>query len=109
MSKDRISPPVQTATDIVPIAEFKAKAPRYIERIRESNHPLIITQHGKAAAVVLSPEEFDRLQQIQYERHFLTALVKGQNEGLQGMTVPHEEVKEQLRERYSSPKKSATK
>jgi predicted transcriptional regulator len=49
------------------------------------------------------------VQQIQYERHFLTALVKGQNEGLQGKTVPHEEVKEQLRERYSSPKKSATK
>ena len=80
MENPKLRPPVQVSTNVVPIAEFKAHASQMLERIRENHHPILITQHGKAAAVVLSPEEFDRLQKIQYERYVLTEVVHGQAE-----------------------------
>ena len=67
--------PVQIAKDIVPLAEFKAQSASWLERVRASGHPVIITQNGKPAAVMLSPEEFDRIQQrnIDYVRSEIRA------------------------------------
>lgn len=54
--------PVKVAKDIVPLAEFKAQSASWLERVRASGQPVIITQNGKPAAVMISPEEFDRIQ-----------------------------------------------
>ena len=64
--------PVQVAKDIVPLAEFKAHSATWLERVRASGQPVIITQNGKPAAVMISPEEFDRFQ------HQSTELVRGE-------------------------------
>ncbi len=53
--------PVQVANDIVPLAEFKAHASRLFRQLREEQRPVIITQNGKPAAVLITPEEFDRM------------------------------------------------
>ena len=52
----------QVSEDIVPLAEFKAGASRVIRRLREGNRVVVITQNGKPACVLLTPQEFDRLQ-----------------------------------------------
>jgi len=52
---------LQVSTDIVPIGEFKVHASRYIKELGVSRRALIVTQNGKPAAVVVSPEEFDKL------------------------------------------------
>ena len=54
--------PIQIAKDIVPLAEFKAQSASWLERVRASGRPVIITQNGKPAAVMISPAEFDRIQ-----------------------------------------------
>ncbi|MCK6681489.1 MAG: type II toxin-antitoxin system Phd/YefM family antitoxin [Thermoanaerobaculia bacterium] len=51
----------QVSEDIVPIGEFKSHASKLIGRVRESHRPLVITQNGRPAAVLIHPEEFDRL------------------------------------------------
>lgn len=52
---------LQVADDIVPIAEFKAHVSRVIRTLPARRRPVVITQNGRPAAVVLSPAEFDRL------------------------------------------------
>lgn len=54
---------LRVSEDIVPIAQFKARAGRWLERARDTGHPVVITQNGKPAGVVLSPAEFDDLQE----------------------------------------------
>ncbi|HVV88317.1 MAG TPA: type II toxin-antitoxin system Phd/YefM family antitoxin [Kofleriaceae bacterium] len=49
------------AEDLVPIAEFKTHASRLLRRMGRTLRPLVITQNGKAAAVVLTPAEYDAL------------------------------------------------
>jgi len=55
--------PFSTAEDIVPLNDFKARASQLFRKLREGQRPLIITQNGKPAAVLISPEEFDRIRE----------------------------------------------
>ena len=52
---------IQIADDIVPLAEFKAHASRLFRQLRKEQRPMVITQNGKPAAVLITPEEFDRI------------------------------------------------
>ena len=53
---------VQISDGIVPLGEFKAQAARLLKRIGESGQPMVITQNGRPAGVLLSPREYDRMQ-----------------------------------------------
>ena len=52
---------VRVSEDIVPVSDFKAQAAEWLKRIAETGQPLVITQNGKAAGVLLSPVQFDEL------------------------------------------------
>ena len=62
------------STDIIPIGEFKSKMSKWLNITKDTGHPLVITQNGKPAAVVLSPEEFDR---IEYTQRFMNSVNQG--------------------------------
>jgi prevent-host-death family protein len=67
---------LKVSKDVVTLAEFKSQAPSLLERIGSSSQPLLITQNGKPAAVLLSPAEFDRIQEQESSR-FVTAVNRG--------------------------------
>ena len=46
--------------NIVPISDLRQDAAKVLKQVRESQEPLIITQRGRAAAVMLSVESFER-------------------------------------------------
>jgi prevent-host-death family protein len=60
-SKGSPTSTLQVAEDIVPIGELKAHLSERIRALKGRRRPLIVTQNGKAAAVMLAPEDFDRL------------------------------------------------
>ena len=66
-------PKPDIAQDLVPIGEFKTHASRMIRRLHEAGRPLVITQNGKAAAVVLTPEEFEQLGYREYVQQKIAA------------------------------------
>jgi prevent-host-death family protein len=48
--------------DIIPLSTFRSSYKKYITSLKEvERDSLILTQNGKAAAVLLSPRAFDRL------------------------------------------------
>lgn len=53
----------QVSQDILPIGELKTHAARVFRRLREGGHSVVITQHGRPAGVLVSPEEYDRLRE----------------------------------------------
>jgi len=59
---------MRVSEDIVPIAEFKTNASRLIRELGQTHRTIIVTHNGRAAAVVLSPEEYDRLNDEQTRR-----------------------------------------
>lgn len=53
--------PVRISENFVPVSEFKAQAAEWLRKIGEGGAPLVVTQNGKPAGVLLSPEAFDEL------------------------------------------------
>ena len=50
-----------TATNILPLADFKARASELLSAQKQHGEPIVITENGKAAAVLVLPEECDFL------------------------------------------------
>ena len=85
---------VQISDGIVPLGEFKAQAAKLLKRIGESGQPMVITQNGRPAGVLLSPREYDRIQERQ---RFLESIAAGLADAASGQTMSTMELRERLR------------
>jgi len=63
--------------DIIPVTDLRQDAAAVLRKVRGSRGPLVITQRGRAAAVLLSLEEYERGE---HERSILEALARGDKE-----------------------------
>jgi PHD/YefM family antitoxin component YafN of YafNO toxin-antitoxin module len=63
--------------DVIPISDLEQDAASILQRIRESGSPTIITQEGRAAAILIDFETFRRGES---ERELLTLLAQGDKE-----------------------------
>lgn len=63
--------------DIIPVTDLRQDAAAALKRVRESRQPLIITQRGRAAAVMLSVEAYERAE---HELQLLRLLARGEKE-----------------------------
>jgi prevent-host-death family protein len=87
---------VRLAEDIVPVSAFKAQAAEWLKRVAKTGHPIVITQNGKAAGVLLSPAQFDELTE---RTRFLAAVDAGLADADAGRLHPHEDVVAEMRRR----------
>lgn len=65
------------APDIIPVTDLRQDAAAALKRVRTSKQPLVITQRGRAAAVMLSVEAYERGER---ERQILRLLARGECE-----------------------------
>jgi antitoxin YefM len=47
--------------DVQPLSEFRANAASFVERVRRTKRPLVLTQRGHSAAVLLDVAEYEQL------------------------------------------------
>ena len=85
--------PISVTNDIVPVAEFKSSIAKWFRNLRDSGHPLIITQNGKPAGVLLSPKDYDELV---YRKTFLDSVERGISDADSGRTYTTEEIRAAL-------------
>ena len=62
---------------ILPVSDLRDDAANVLDRLKKSHEPVVITQRGRAAAVLLSIEEYERSE---HEREILRLLVQGDKE-----------------------------
>ena len=84
---------VQISDGIVPLGEFKAQAAKLLKRIGESGQPMVITQNGRPTGVLMSPQEYDRMQERQ---RFLESIAAGLADAESGRTMTTVELRERL-------------
>ena len=63
--------------DTIPVTDLKQDASAMVKRVRKSKRPLILTQRGKAAAVLLSVDTYEKGER---ERKILKLLARGERE-----------------------------
>ena len=74
---------------IVPISDLRKDAANILGRMKKSNEPVVITQRGRAAAVMVSVEEYERST---HEREILRLLAQGDREIAAGKGYELEDV-----------------
>lgn len=47
--------------DVKPISEFRANAASLVQQVQRTRRPLVITQQGKSAAILLDVSEYEKL------------------------------------------------
>jgi antitoxin YefM len=72
---------IQLDQDIKSVSEFRAHTTSYINQVKETKRPLVLTQHGKSSAVLLDVAEYekliDKLEVIQEVRSAQREISKG--------------------------------
>ena len=63
--------------EIIPVTDLRQDAAAILKRVRGSKQPLIITQRGRAAAVMLSIEGYEKTQ---HDLELLRLLARGEQE-----------------------------
>ena len=84
------------ATDIIPIGELKKKLSQYLTNVHTTGHPLVITQNGKPAGVLISPAEYDELV---YKKLFIESINRGLSDVKSGRVHSTTELQEELEKR----------
>ncbi len=67
---------------IIPISDLRQDAAGVIRRVVATDQPVVITQRGRASAVLVSADAYER---IQYENDLLRVLARGDAEMAVGL------------------------
>lgn len=84
---------LQVSEDILPIGKFKTRASQVLRKLREAQRPIVITQNGKPTAVLITPEEFDRLHE---RERFLEAVREGLADSEAGRVIEDKRLTREL-------------
>jgi prevent-host-death family protein len=79
---------------IIPISDLRQDAAGIIKRVAASDVPVVITQRGRASAVLVSTEAYER---VQHENEILRVLVRGDAEIAAGLGRDAEDVMAEAR------------
>jgi prevent-host-death family protein len=89
-----MSTSLRVSEDFVPVSEFKGRTAELLRRAAQSGQPLVITQNGRPAGVLLSPAAFDELAET---ARFVAAVRQGLDDSGAGRTHDHADVAAEAR------------
>lgn len=88
---------LRISQNFVPVSEFKAQAADWFRKLAETGAPVVVTQNGKPAGVLLSPQVFDELTE---QGRFVAAVTEGLADSDAGRVYSHAEVKRSMKARF---------
>ena len=91
-------PKLKPSRDIQPVTEFRANAAQFIEQVQETGEPVILTQHGRSAAVLLDVEAYESLMD---ELALLRDVREAEGQVVAGKVLSHASVAKKLRARLA--------
>ncbi len=81
---------LRVSDGVIPLGEFKSHAARYL---KDLDGPVVITQNGRPAGVLLAPSEYDRIRE---QQSFLESIAAGMADAQSGRVMDEETLQKQL-------------
>lgn len=92
---------IKPTQDLVPLSTFRAHVTELLKQTQATGRPIIITQHGRGAGVLMSADEYEKLTDSQAYTRSITV---GQAQLAAGEGIPHEQVAERFRRKVKAMK-----
>lgn len=79
---------------IQPVTDVKRRATEIIARLRKDQVPVLITEHGRSAAILLDVESYDALLR---RLEILEGIARGERAFAEGRVTTHKNAKKRMR------------
>jgi antitoxin YefM len=79
--------------DVKPLSEFRANVASFIDKIRRTKRPLVITQRGKSAAIMMDVTEYEALLE---KLELLSDIQVAESQVKQGTGLSHDDAKNKV-------------
>jgi len=89
--------------DIRPLTDFKHHTPEFVQQLKETGEPIILTINGKAALVVQDAASYQKLLDLAEESRVLEGIRQGLEDMHAGRGRPADEVFADIRRDLSIP------
>ncbi|TDB38506.1 MAG: type II toxin-antitoxin system Phd/YefM family antitoxin [Actinobacteria bacterium] len=89
---------LRPSIDVRPVTEFRANTSAVIDQMHSTKRPVVLTQHGRSAAVLLDVAVYEGLLD---EIELLRDLRVAEDQIVAGKVISHAEVVRRMREKYS--------
>ncbi len=87
--------------DSITVAELQHEARRILERLEREGGPLLVTQRGRARAVLLSLEQHEQLQHDIEQLRILALVEAGRRAVAEGRTRSRQQVRRAFERRWA--------
>lgn len=84
---------IRFSEDIRSLSEFRANTAGFIRQVQSTRRPLVLTQHGRGAAVLLDITEYERLAE---RAEVLEDIRVAEAQFARGEGIDHDEAKRQV-------------
>jgi prevent-host-death family protein len=91
-------------SDIQPMTTFRNQSAKFLQRLKKSKRPIVLTVNGKAAAVLQDAREYQRLLDIAAQADAREGIRQGLEEMKNGDARPAREVFDEIRAKYDIPR-----
>ena len=89
---------LKPSEDIQPLSEFRANAAAVLKHVQDTDRPVVLTQHGRGAAVLLG---VDRYEALMDELELLRDVQAAELEVAAGKGVAHTKARAQVLKRLA--------
>lgn len=89
---------ISLSKDIEPLSEFRKHSADFVKRLKKEKQPIVLTQHGKSAAVLMDVSEYERFTK---KMEMFEDLLEAKQQVEQGETYSMEEAKQRVEEHLS--------
>lgn len=84
---------ISLSNDIETLSEFRKKSADFVKRLKKEKNPIVLTQHGKSAAVLLDVTEYERISR---KMELLEDLLEAKQQVEQGNTFNMKDAKKRI-------------
>lgn len=92
-------------TEIRSLTDFQRNTKKYIQRLRRTGKPGVLTVNGESVLVVQDPEAYKRVHELASQMEEILAIREGLEDFEQGRWRPWKEVRRELLSRVGVPRK----
>jgi prevent-host-death family protein len=79
--------------DIQSLTAFRANVSSFVDQVRQTRRPLVLTQHGQSAAVLMGAADYEALIE---ELEVLRDITLSERELTEGKEMAHQDVKKEV-------------
>ena len=99
-------PTLNIGKDIQSLSDFKRNSREFLERMRETGNPVVLTINGKAEIVVQDAASYQRLLNYIDDMEALEGIKRGLADVEAGKVTPVEKFEKDFRKRHGIPRRS---